>query len=124
VPEPLARVIMQNLAKRPHERASDARALGRALVDASRRAALGADDIGLSRTLLGTRPTHHVSAAAVSLRAGGEPGSDATRARRHRARFARRAATFVACFFLGIGAALAIAAGFGAFDAAPSGELP
>ncbi len=35
VPDPVAAVVMKNLAKKPDERASDARALGRALFDAA-----------------------------------------------------------------------------------------
>jgi hypothetical protein len=40
------------------------------------------------------------------------------RAQRRRARLVRRSVVFVACFFLGIAAALAIAAAFGMFDPA------
>jgi serine/threonine-protein kinase len=65
VPEPLARVIMQNLSKLPSERAPDARLLGRALVEASRRAHLGADEIGLSSTLLGTKTVQRTGSARV-----------------------------------------------------------
>jgi len=173
VPEPLARVIMQNLSKRPAERAHDARVFGRALVEASRRAHLGADEIGLSSTLLGTKTTQRtgtavavgaraVESAAVSARAvesaavssgraaavqrAGDaspsapwsrrqplaslrhledrPSDPDSRARRRRARAVRRAGTFVACFFLGIAAALAIASGFGAFDRPPAVGSP
>jgi serine/threonine-protein kinase len=153
VPEPLARVIMQNLSKSPSERAPDARVLGRALVEASRRAHLGADEIGLSSTLLGTKTTRRTStvrAVAVgpslafeatpklavaalsrqpspslipSLRGDDERPSDPKlRARRRRARAVRRAGTFIACFVLGIVAALVIASGFGVFERPPAGQ--
>jgi serine/threonine-protein kinase len=155
VPEPLSRVIMQNLSKLPSERAPDARVLGRALVEASRRAHLGADEIGLSSTLLGTRRTQ-ISGLALaatgtpslpleatpqlsvvapsrqpspslppSLRADDERPSDPKmRARRRRARAVRRAATFIACFLLGIVAALGIASGFGVFEQPSPGQTP
>jgi serine/threonine-protein kinase len=57
VPEIVARVIMQNLDKRPEARAPNARAFGRVLVDAARKANLDAADFGLSATLIGTRRT-------------------------------------------------------------------
>jgi serine/threonine-protein kinase len=53
IPEPITRVIMQNLSKRPEARAADARILGRALVNAARSAGLDAEQFGLSSTLLG-----------------------------------------------------------------------
>jgi eukaryotic-like serine/threonine-protein kinase len=152
VPEPLAQVIMRNLSKRPSERAPDARVLGRALVEASRRANLGADEIGLSSTLLGTRTTQHTGTVPIfaalpslpfeatpkvsvtapsrqpgpsllpSLRGDDERPSDPkVRARRRRARAVRRAGTFLACFVLGIVAALGIASGFGVFERPPAG---
>ena len=155
VPEPIAEVVMQNLAKRPDARAPDARAFGRALVDAARRSRLGAEEIGLSSTLLGSRTAQReggarsLSLAATPVASAPSPAlappvslpapaprSRATpdvaerasdpelRARRRRARFLRRTATFVACFFLGIAAALAIAAGFGAFEPPPATETP
>lgn len=154
VPEAIAEVVMQNLSKRPEARAPDARAFGRALVEAARRARLGADEIGLSSTLLGSRTTQReggarslslatplaspplpaaqppVSAPAQAPRTRSIPGvseraSDPElRARRRRGRAVRRTATFVACFFLGIAAALAIAAGFGAFEKPPETGTP
>ena len=155
VPEPLARVIMQNLSKRPAERAPDARVLGRALVEASRRAHLGADEIGLSSTLLGTKTTRSTGVAPAvavgpslafeatpkpsvaapsrqpspsltpSLRADDQRPSDPKlRVRRRRARVVRRAATFIACFALGIIAALGIASGFGVFERPPARQTP
>jgi eukaryotic-like serine/threonine-protein kinase len=158
VPEPLARVIMQNLSKLPSERAPDARVLGRALVEASRRAHLGADEIGLSSTLLGTKTTRHPSTvrAVAAVPAGPSLAFEATpklalagpsrppspsltpsrrgddqrpsdpkiRARRRRVRAVRRAATFIACFVLGIVAALGIASGFGVFERPLAGQTP
>jgi len=152
VPAPIAEVIMQNLAKRPEARAPDARAFGRALVDAARRARLGAEEIGLSSTLLGSHTTQRdggarvlslatpvASAPSPELRVpesisaqaprsrpslGARESDPELKARRRRARALRRAATFVACFFFGIAAALAIAAGFGAFEAPPATESP
>jgi serine/threonine-protein kinase len=53
VPEPLAAAIMQNLAKNPDDRSPDARALGRALVDAARRSGLEPEDFMSRSTLLG-----------------------------------------------------------------------
>jgi len=54
VPEPIAAVIMRNLSKRPEDRSTDARALGRALVDAARESGLDPEDL-LRSTLLGDR---------------------------------------------------------------------
>jgi len=45
VPEPIAAVVMRNLAKRPEERAENARELGRALVEAAAAGGLRASDI-------------------------------------------------------------------------------
>ncbi|MEZ4371717.1 MAG: protein kinase [Polyangiaceae bacterium] len=53
VPEPIARVILKNLAKLPSSRAADARAFGRALVDAARQSGLAPEDLALRSTLLG-----------------------------------------------------------------------
>ncbi|HEY8076428.1 MAG TPA: serine/threonine-protein kinase, partial [Labilithrix sp.] len=50
VPEPIADVVMTNLAKDPKKREPDARALGHALMDAAKSAGLSTDDI--SRPLL------------------------------------------------------------------------
>jgi eukaryotic-like serine/threonine-protein kinase len=54
VPEPIARVLNANLAKNPSERCRDARALGRALVDAARASGLSPDDLVMRSTLLGS----------------------------------------------------------------------
>ena len=53
VPEPIADVIGENLAKRPEERRPDARALARALLDAARRSGLSPDALVLRSSLLG-----------------------------------------------------------------------
>ncbi|MEZ4227866.1 MAG: serine/threonine-protein kinase [Polyangiaceae bacterium] len=53
VPEPIARVILKNLAKQPAERCADARVFGRALVDAARQSGLAPEDLALRSTLLG-----------------------------------------------------------------------
>jgi eukaryotic-like serine/threonine-protein kinase len=53
VPEPLAAAIMKNLGKDPDRRSPDARALGRALVDAARQSGLAPDDLMARSTLLG-----------------------------------------------------------------------
>jgi serine/threonine-protein kinase len=59
VPDPVAAVVMQNLSKRADERAPDARAFGRALLEAAVRSGLSAQDI-LARPALLTsgRPAH------------------------------------------------------------------
>ena len=56
VPEPIAQVIMKNLAKDPFAREPDARALGRALLDAAKLAGLSADEL-VGMPLLGGRPS-------------------------------------------------------------------
>ncbi len=53
LPEPLARAIMKNLAKSQHARDPDARAFGRALVDASKLAGLSTEDLVARPMLLG-----------------------------------------------------------------------
>lgn len=55
VPPPIAKVIMQNLAKEPSAREPDARSLGHAIIDAAREAGLAPDDI--SRPILQRRPS-------------------------------------------------------------------
>ncbi|MEO9141308.1 MAG: protein kinase, partial [Polyangiaceae bacterium] len=44
VPAPVAAVIMQNLAKAPHDRAPDARAFARSILEAARLSGISADD--------------------------------------------------------------------------------
>jgi serine/threonine-protein kinase len=55
VPDPLADVIMANLAKDPKQREQDARALGHAIIDAAKEAGLAPEDI--SRPMLRRAPT-------------------------------------------------------------------
>ncbi|WP_437745475.1 serine/threonine-protein kinase [Sorangium sp. So ce1504] len=52
VPEPIARIVMQNLAKKPSDRAPDARALGRDLALAVRASGLDPDEIAAQPGLL------------------------------------------------------------------------
>ncbi len=65
VPEPIANVIMKNLAKDPMTRESDARALGRALLDAAKAAGLSADELVARPMLLGSRPSGSVQLAPM-----------------------------------------------------------
>jgi serine/threonine-protein kinase len=53
VPEPIAAVIMKNLSKKPGDRAEDARAFGRALLEASISSGLSAQDVLARPSLLG-----------------------------------------------------------------------
>ncbi len=55
VPDPIAEVIMANLAKDPSKRESDARGLGQALVDAAKQAGLSLEE--LSRPILKRQPS-------------------------------------------------------------------
>ena len=55
VPDPLADVIMANLAKDPKRREQDARSLGHAIVDAAKQSGLSPDDI--SRPILRRQPS-------------------------------------------------------------------
>lgn len=61
VPEPVAAVVMKNLAKKPEERAPDARALGRALLEAAVSSGLSAQDILARPALLGGGRASHAS---------------------------------------------------------------
>jgi serine/threonine-protein kinase len=61
VPEPLADVVMQNLAKRPSERVEHARALGRALLDAAVASGLSAQEILARPGMLGSSRGQHTS---------------------------------------------------------------
>ncbi len=65
VPEPIAGVLMKNLAKRAEERSVDARALGRALLEAAVTSGLSAQDI-LARPGMAGSP-RGVHASAVQL---------------------------------------------------------
>ncbi len=132
LPEPLARVIMQNLDKRPEARCKDARTFGRALVEAARSAGLDGEDFGLSPTLLGTRrdgaPAPRVPSTAVTQPASAARPETPARHReapRHSAApssgTARRIAIFVACFALGVAAALVVVTQATRGEPAPSG---
>ena len=61
VPEPVADVIMRNLSKKPEERAVDARAFGRALLEAAVGSGLSAQDILARPALLGGARGEHAS---------------------------------------------------------------
>jgi serine/threonine protein kinase len=58
VPDPIAAVIMKNLSKKPGDRADDARAFGRALLEAAVSSGLSAQDILARPSLHGTRGSH------------------------------------------------------------------
>ncbi len=55
VPEPIAAAIMKNLAKSPAARDPDARAFGRALIDAARESGMSPDDLIMRSGLIGGR---------------------------------------------------------------------
>ncbi|HET9960602.1 MAG TPA: serine/threonine-protein kinase [Polyangiaceae bacterium] len=55
VPSSIADLIMQNLARKPEQRAPNARAFGQGLVEAARLAGIEERDFGLSQTLVGAR---------------------------------------------------------------------
>ncbi len=57
VPEPIARLVMKNLAKSPAARAPDARAFGRALLDAAKASGMSTDELMSRSSLLGSRPS-------------------------------------------------------------------
>ena len=61
LPEPIARVIAQNLSKDPGERCRDGRELGRTLVAAAHASGLKPEDLLPRSTLLGTRPALHLT---------------------------------------------------------------
>jgi serine/threonine-protein kinase len=61
VPDAVAEVIMRNLSKKPEERAVDARALGRALLEAAVGSGLSAQDILARPALLGGARGEHAS---------------------------------------------------------------
>ncbi|MFO7180656.1 MAG: serine/threonine-protein kinase [Pseudomonadota bacterium] len=135
VPEPIARVVMHNLAKDPAARAPDARALGRALVEAARVAHLEPEQIGLSSTLLGSQKTltpvlGSAPTACPSSQRSGSPSGRSIHAKRpaersvaspRRARV-RRAAAFLLYFVVGALAALLVAHGVGLLAPPPRAE--
>jgi serine/threonine-protein kinase len=65
VPDPIAAVVMQNLSKKPEERAPDARALGRTLLEAAVASGLSAQDILARPAMLTGGPPH--SSGSVQL---------------------------------------------------------
>ncbi len=65
VPEPIAAVIMKNLSKKPGDRADDARAFGRALLEAAVSSGLSAQDILARPSLHGTARGSHPSAVQM-----------------------------------------------------------
>jgi len=87
VPEPLADVIMANLAKDPKAREQDARALGHAIIDAAKEAGLAPEDI--SRPMLRRAPSamqlppnertkqHDLTPEVAARLSAPEPRSDA-----------------------------------------------
>jgi eukaryotic-like serine/threonine-protein kinase len=119
IPSELCRFIAQNLAKQPTARAADARVFARELMVAAREAGL---DPGLSSR---TRRGHAVApvvgpatqaSAPLLLAHAAQTTAAPESARVQRAPSAARRALFVlACFAIGAGAALGIAAKLGAF---------
>ena len=65
VPEPIAAVLMKNLAKRAEERAEDARAFGRALLEAAVISGLSAQDILARPGMVGSPRGSHASAVQL-----------------------------------------------------------
>ena len=61
VPHPIAAVVMKNLSKRAEERASDARAFGRAILEAAVTSGLSAQDILARPSMGGRAPGEHAS---------------------------------------------------------------
>jgi eukaryotic-like serine/threonine-protein kinase len=61
VPEPIAAVVMQNLAKQADQRADDARAFGRSLLEAAVRSGLSPQDLFTRPSMLGTGPEPRTS---------------------------------------------------------------
>ncbi|MCU0694730.1 MAG: protein kinase, partial [Polyangiaceae bacterium] len=85
VPAPLEATVMRNLAKNPADRAPDARAFGRELVQAARAGGLSPDDLVPRSTLLGQRaaqssfasiqPTRQMHLSAQTAARIGAPGA-------------------------------------------------
>ena len=65
MPDPIAAVIMKNLSKRPGDRAEDARALGRALLEAAVTSGLSAQEVLARPSLLGAPRGSHPSAVQM-----------------------------------------------------------
>ncbi|MDP9150645.1 MAG: serine/threonine protein kinase, partial [Myxococcota bacterium] len=66
VPDPIASVVMQNLGKLADDRAADARAFGRALLDAAVSSGLSAQDILARPALIGSPRGVHASAGQLA----------------------------------------------------------
>src|SRR5580700_1078262 len=66
VPEPIADVVMDNLAKRVEQRADNARAFGRALLDAAVASGLSAQDILARPSMMGGGRGQHVSVVQMA----------------------------------------------------------
>jgi len=64
VPEPIASIVMQNLAKQPEQRSGDAQSLGRALTQAARIGGLSPEDLVPRSPLLGA-PARQPAFASV-----------------------------------------------------------
>ena len=65
VPQPIADVVMRNLAKRPEDRDRDARTFGRALLEAAKASGMSADDLVARPTMLGARASGPVQVASM-----------------------------------------------------------
>jgi eukaryotic-like serine/threonine-protein kinase len=88
VPEPLALLVMKNLAKNPDQRSPDARALGAALVDAAKESGLSEGDL-LARSTLFARPAGGRQRALSSIDRTGKLDFDPSSAEKmHRAEMA------------------------------------
>jgi serine/threonine protein kinase len=118
-PRPVAELIERNLSKLPAARAADARAFGRELLAAARDSGL---DPGLSmRTRRGYAVPQSGVGSAHSARDGSSGAPDLPHAALAETSYpspgsaTRRALFVLACFILGAGAALGIAAELGAF---------
>ncbi len=68
VPEPIASVVMQNLAKRPEQRCADAQTLGRAVAQAARAGGLAPEDLVPRSPLLGSPARQPVFASVQPTR--------------------------------------------------------
>jgi serine/threonine-protein kinase len=68
VPEPIASVVMQNLAKQPEQRCPDAESLGRALAQAARAGGLAPEDLVPRSPLLGAPGKRPVFASVEPTR--------------------------------------------------------
>lgn len=65
VPEPIADVVMRNLAKRPDDRDADARVLGRALLDAARASGMSPEELVSRAMMMSGRASGPVQIASM-----------------------------------------------------------